>query len=660
MKKTLLFSSILGVTLLSACSDKGSDPIAVDSAATPATIAANKAVYDQLDFTDNTAFEEAMRGLIAEAKDENIYLNSDKDRVIFNGGKYDFIQGTSPDTVNPSLWRQSKLNNIRGLFKVTDGVYQLRGFDLANMTIIEGSTGWIVVDPLTSAETAANALAFANEHLGFRPVSTIIFTHSHIDHFGGAFGIATPEEVKEKGITVIAPLHFVEESTSENLTAGPAMSRRANYMYGMTLPFGVEGHIGTGLGLQPVAGQTTILRPNVVIDEAFEDIDVDGIPITFQYAPHSEAPAELTFYMPEKKVFIGAEVVSQTMHNLYTLRGAKVRDALKWADYIEEERVQFADAEIYAGSHHWPIWGKDKIHQFLSDQRDMYRYIHDQTVRMANNGLTSMEIAEQIELPEALAKKFYNRGYYGTLRHNSKAVYQFYFGWYDGNPANLNPLPPTQSGINMVEYMGGVDAIMEKAQKSYDKGDYRWVAEVLNKVVFSGEDTPAVRALLAKSFQQLGYQAESGPWRGAYLSAARDLVDPQVIEAVPLEDAYGMVIEAPMLEFMKSLAVRLDPEKAEDVKLKVVINLPDIDQAFYLDLYNSVLHYKTIDGNNLPETDATLTITHPEFIGVMVGRMGITDVLGSDTVSVDGSKLDLLKFLSLFDMPKGDFNIVTP
>jgi alkyl sulfatase BDS1-like metallo-beta-lactamase superfamily hydrolase len=660
MNKTLLFSSILSVTLLSACGDKQSDPIATDSAASAATIAANKAVYDSLDFADTTSFEQANRGLIAAATDEDITLANDPDRVIFNGGQYDFLTGDAPDTVNPSLWRQSQLNNIRGLFQVTDGVYQLRGFDLANMTLIEGKTGWIVIDPLTSAETAANALAFATKHLGAKPVSTIIFTHSHIDHFGGAFGIATPEQVKEQGITVIAPEGFVAESTSENLTAGPAMSRRANYMYGMTLPISADGHIGTGLGLQPVAGTTTILRPNVIIDQPLEDKVVDGILMTFQNAPHSEAPAELTFYMPEKKLFLGAEVVSQTMHNLYTLRGAKVRDALKWADYIEEERVQFADAEIYAGSHHWPIWGNAMIDKFLANQRDMYRFIHDQTVRMANNGLTPNEIAEQIELPEALSNAFYNRGYYGTLSHNSKAVYQYYFGWYDGNPANLNPLPPTAAGIKMVEYMGGVDVIMEKAQKSYDNGDYRWVAEVLNKVVFSGEATPAVKALLAESYQQLAYQAESGPWRGAYLSAAKDLVDPQTIEPVPLANAYSMVVEAPMKEFMTSLAVRLNAEKAAGVELSVILNLPDINEAYSLDVYNSVLHYKLVDGANLPAADATLNISHPEFISMMVGKIGLTDILSSDTVNVDGSTLDLIKFFSMIDIPKGDFNIVTP
>ncbi|OZG74118.1 alkyl/aryl-sulfatase [Hahella sp. CCB-MM4] len=615
-------------------------------------------VYRELSFEDDQDFQDSRRGLIARA-DPNVLRD---DKSIWNTQDFSFVAGDAPATVNPSLWRQAKLNNQAGIYEVTPGIYQVRGFDLANMTLIKGEKGWIVVDPLTTVESSRLALSLANQHLGQRPVTAVIFTHPHIDHFGGAFGILTPEQVAKNNIPVIAPKGFMEAATSENVIVGLAMGRRAGYMYGSNLERNAEGYIGSGLGKGPVMGTFSILPPSISISETGQQLTVDGVEMIFQYTTETEAPVEFTFYIPGLKAFCGAELVSRNMHNLYTLRGAKARDALKWSHDINEAKELFADAEVYFGSHHWPMWGKQKIQEFLTKQRDMYKYIHDQTVRLINNGLTAKEIAEQIALPDSLANYWPNRGYYGSLKHNAKAVYQYYMGWYDANPAHLDPLPPEQSAEKYVEAMGGKASVLQLGRDAYDKGEYRWAAELLNHLVFADPDNQNAKALLAEAYTQLGYQAESGPWRNVYLSAAHELVNGAPEKSIDIKLMERVLKNTDVEKFFTSMAVRVIPEKSEDNATRVLVYFPDIDQRYLLWFENSVMHHKFIDVPKIAEqdVDVTLTITRDLFVDVLIENTTIMDLVSTDDLTVDGSLVDLIQFLLVFEKPAGNFNIVTP
>jgi len=625
-------------------------------AASQSTRKANSEFGQELSWENQEDFEQAQRGFLGGSKD--LRIQHADGRIIWNQPAYAFIKGDAPPSVNPSLWRQEKLNNINGLFKVTKGIYQLRGHDLANMTLIRGQSGWIIVDPLTAEETASAALELARKHLGSDPITAVIYTHSHIDHFGGVLGIISEKEVKKRGVRVIAPQGFMEEATSENIIAGIAMGRRSLFMYGKNLARSERGHIGSGLGKGPAYGTFGILEPNEIVNHSGQEKVIDGVRFIFQFAPGTEAPAELTFYLPDFKAFCGAEIVSRHMHNLYTLRGTKIRDALKWSSAIGEAMTLFGDAEIYFGCHHWPIWGNRKIMDFLTKQRDLYKYIHDQTVRMFNNGLTPSEIAEQLELPESLRKPFFNRGYYGSLSHNVKAVYQAYLGWYDGNPANLNPLPPKESGTRYIDMMGGADAVIVKAQEYYKKGEYRWVAQLMNHLVFADPDNKKAKALLAKTYDQLGYQSESGPWRDVYLSAANELRHGAPEKGLDMAVIKGVLEKTPVSYFFDSMAVRLNGPKAEGKKLTVRISFTDLDESYDLRLENSVLHHQKASLQLQP--DVTLKITHDLFVRMLVGQLGIKEMVFSDDLSVEGSKLDLVSFLRLMDKPSANFNIVTP
>jgi len=577
---------------------------------------------------------------------------------VWDASAYDFIQGDAPDTVNPSLWRQAKLNNIRGLFEVDEGIYQLRGFDLANTTLIKGQNGWIVVDPLTTLETTKSAMAFAEQHLGEINLSAVIFTHSHIDHFGGVLSLIDAQQAAENNIPIIAPSGFMHEAVSENIVAGPAMMRRGAYMMGNGLERSATGHVDTGLGKQVIFGSTSILQPTLVIDQPQVDLTIDGVDFEFYNMPNSEAPAELTFYLPQRKAFCGAEILSHVMHNVLTLRGAKVRDALLWSDYIGQSIDRLDDVELFFNSHHWPTWGHERIITQMQQQQDMYKFIHDQTVRLANIGYTPREIAERLKLPKTLAGNFHIRGYYGTLSHNSKAVYQHYFGWYDGNPAHLNPLPPEQSSLRYVEFMGGSEALLEKAAVYQAKGEYRWVGEVLNHLVFAEPDNIAAREMLAEAYRQMAYQAESGPWRDIYLSAALELIRGSVEVNNVAMSSKAFLEQVPLKEFMKALSVKLDAEKAEGVQLKINLLFSDSDTNFVLTLRNSVMYYQQLPADS--DADVTLTLTQKLFVQILLGEAGIKSLIGSDELSVDGSVLKLLKFFSLLGAAQDDFNIVLP
>ena len=644
------------LVLLLACEKEQSTDAAIgaqgNTPATEATILANAQVRKELNLSDQADFDDARRGLIAAPT--SLEILGPEGSPVWDMPSYDFIQGEAPDTVNPSLWRQATLNNNHGLFEVTDGVYQLRGFDLSNMSIIEGQTGWIIVDPLTTKETAAAAIAFAKKHLGDRPISAIIFTHSHIDHFGGVLSVLDAKDETE----IFAPVGFLDEATSENVIAGSTMSRRSMYMYGSQLEHSEKGHVGSGLGKGPAFGSPGIATPTHTIEATGESIIIDGVEFIFQNAAGSEAPAELTFYLPELKAFCGAEVVSRNMHNLYTLRGAKVRDARKWSHYINEAIELFPDTEIYFGSHHWPLWGNEKVIDFLKKQRDMYQYIHDQTLRLAASGHTPTEIADLLEMPEALRTNFSNRGYYGTLKHNAKAVYQMYFGWYDGNPANLDPLPPQMSAERYVDMMGGSGAIMKKARTDFANGEYRWVAELLNHLVFAQPDNKAAKALLAQTYDQMAYMAESGPWRDVYLTGALELRQGPPTEGINLSNAIDLISETPVDQFFELMAVTLNGPKADGKTFTLNIHFTDLNENYVLELENAVLHQR--EGEPSADADATIHITHELFVKMLTGGAAASDILFSDDISVEGSKLGLVNFFALLDIPQSTFNIVTP
>lgn len=623
-----------------------------NSPPTPNTIAMNQAVAASLDLDDPKDFEDASRGLIARADDLNVSMIDGS--MVWNINDYDFIEGNAPNSVNPSLWRQERLNNIHGLFEVTQGVYQLRGFDLSNMSIIEGERGWILVDPLTTKETAAAALAFARQELGDRPVTAVIITHSHIDHFGGVLAV-----LEDSGETeIIAPEGFMNEATSENVIAGTTMSRRSMFMYGSQLERSAFGHVGSGLGKGPALGSPGLATPTRVISQTGEKATIDGVNFIFQNAAGSEAPAELTFYLPEKKAFCGAEVVSRNMHNLYTLRGAHVRDARKWSYYINEAIELFPDMQVYFASHHWPLWGNDDIVDFLKKQRDGYRYIHDQTLRLASQGYTPSEIAESLELPVVLRNSFSNRGYYGTLKHNSRAVYQRYFGWYDGNPANLDPLPEVESSKRYVAAMGGSSGVMAIARSAFDRGEYRWVAELLNHLIFAEPTYVEAKMLLAESYDQLGYQAESGPWRDVYLSGALELRQGAPSQGLGIANAADLISKTPISEFMQLIAVMLNGEKADGESFVFNFIFTDLAETHILSLENAVLQQRR--GEPAAKANATLRITHALFVKMLVGQAGIRETLFSDDISIEGSRIDLLQFFAMLDPPNDVFNIVTP
>ncbi|MBW4934115.1 alkyl/aryl-sulfatase [Marinobacter sp. F4206] len=671
----VLLVPFIGIAFAIAGCDPGPDQSARindagHSAPTTSTGKANQQVLEQRPFDNRADFENARRGLIAQ--DPKLVIDHLGGGEVWSMSDYDFVDAEgerAPASVNPSLWRQAALNNIHGLFEVTDGLYQIRGYDLANMSIIETDTGWIIVDPLTARETASKAFLFAREHLGKKPVRAIIFTHSHIDHFGGVQGVLQHLSDDEKAsLRIIAPAGFEDEATSENIIAGPAMTRRAMFMYGKRLARDERGHVGTGLGKGPAFGTFGFAAPTDVIGETGTELNVDGVPLVFQMVSGSEAPSEFTFYLPEHKAFCGAELVSRNMHNLYTLRGAKVRDARAWSGFIDEARRRFANADVYFGSHHWPVWGRDNIQDFLAKQRDTYKFIHDQTVRLMNRGATPREIAENLQLPTALNEDFHNQGYYGTVSHNAKAVYQNYMGWFTANPAQLNPLPETESAKRYVAIMGGPEKILKQARQEFEaaadmaasegRDTYRWLGELLNHLVFADPDNEEARSLLADVYDQLGYQSESATWRDFYLTGAYELRHGSPEEGIKPAMMREILLNTPVSLFFDSMAVRLNADDAEGEAMTIKVTFTDLQESYLLTLENSVLHNRPADTDS--PADATLVLTRPLFVDLLIGQAGLKELLFSDDIRFEGSKLDLLGLFSMLDKPEGRFNIVTP
>lgn len=651
-----LISHPLIFALLAACAgcNRTADIGGGAGTATTATVEANAVFAKTLKLDDPHDIEQAKHGLIARPKGQ---IKGADGSVLVDFDAYKFISGPAPATVNPSLWRQAGLNAEIGLFKVTDGIYQVRGFDIANMTLIEGKTGWIVVDTLTARESGAAALAFARQHLGDKPVTAIVFTHSHADHFGGALGVASAKEVAERHIPVVASEGFMDEATSENILVGTAMARRSSYQFGKDLERSAKGLVDTGLGKNVAYGAIGILAPTVLITQPTQEVILDGVRFVFHNVPGAEAPAELTFHLPEKKAYGGAENLSQTMHNLLPVRGAKVRDALRWANYLQQALEQLGDAEVYFGQHNWPIWGHDRIADFITKHRDVYKYTHDQTVRLINAGYTPREIADMVKLPKSLQAHFGARGYYGDLRHNVKAVYQFYMGSYDGNPANLDPLPPRESAKRYIELAGGSDKLMTAAQAAYDKGDFRWAAELLNHAVFGQPDNKSARELLARTYEQLGYMAEASTWRNSYLTGAAELRVGPPKKGIDRSYVIDMLKETPIERFLEAMAAGLDGPAAEGKSLKINLVLTDTRESFVLWLENAVLHFRK--AAPAADANATLTLTKDIFINMMAGTAGVKDTLLSDDLKISGSKIDLVRFLALIDKAPGTFAIVT-
>jgi alkyl sulfatase BDS1-like metallo-beta-lactamase superfamily hydrolase len=626
-------------------------PNAFSNEATAHTTRANAAIEFTLDPAD---FDRASRGLIAQhptGRIEGPYGPS------WDTAKYAFItrDAPAPDTVNPSLWRQAQLNAIHGLFEVADGVWQVRGYDISNVTFIAGKVGWIVIDPLTSAACAHAALDLANEHLGARPVTAVIYTHSHADHFGGVLGVTTQDDVNAGRCVVIAPEGFLHEAVAENLLAGPAMGRRATYQFGPLLPSGPKGHIDCGLGKAIPLEPAGLIPPTIDITTTGQELVVDGVRIIFQLTPETEAPAEMHFFFPDKGWLCTAENCTHTMHNLVPIRGAQVRNSLRWSKYIAESLDLFGpNTELMFASHHWPRWGGDNVRRYLAQQRDLYRWMHDQTLRFANHGLTGPEIAEHLRLPPEFLAEGHTRGYYGDLVHNVKAVYQRYLSWYDGNPARLHAHPPVEAARRYVAYMGGADAVVAQAQRSYDDGDYRWVAEVVNHVVFADPTHEAARDLQAAALEQLGYQAESSTFRNAYLMGARELrqgpppsrpiTGTGYVKALTVEQAFDFV------------AIRLRSEAVGGEHVVVNWTFTDLGERWVLELSNRTLH--SLRGAR-DDARLSLAVTRVALLELVSGVRSVDDLVASST-DLAGDPGALAAIFGNLDTFVSGFGIVEP
>lgn len=624
--------------------------------ATASTAEANARALRGLPFHDQADFENARRGLIAEG---NGQIKAADGHVAWDIDKWAFLEGDAPDTANPSLWRQGKLNAIAGLFEVTQGVYQVRGYDLSVVSFLRTESGWIVVDPLISVEPMEAAFDLVKDNIADLPVVGVIYTHSHVDHFGGVRAVVSDEDVAAGRVRIVAPVGFMEESVSENVMLGNAMSRRASYMYGNLVGWDRQRGLGAGLGQLTSSGQITLIPPTDIISATGQELTIDGLRIVFQHTPGAEAPSEFCFYVPARKALCMSEIATHTLHNVYTLRGAKIRNALAWSQHINNAiRLWGDEAEVVFASHHWPTWGKENIISFLRGQRDLYRYLHDETLRLANHGYTYTEIAEMIEVPDGIAGTFANRGYYGSVSHCVKAIYVYYLGWFDGNPANLHPLPPVETAKKTVEYMGGAEAVLAKAREDYERGDYRWVAQAVNNVVFADPGNSGAKSLQADALEQLGYQSENGTWRDFYLSAAKELRDGVAAVAVPNTASPDFVTAMTSEMLLGFLAVRLNGPRAADKDWTFNLDLGGPDESWGLEVGNGVLNFT--EGLRFDEPTATISCERSAIDEVILGRASFSDQIGSGAIVIDGEAAAFTEFLGLLDDFEFWFNIVTP
>ncbi|MFL4909814.1 alkyl/aryl-sulfatase [Streptomyces sp. MMS24-I2-30] len=618
-----------------------------------------------LPWEDRRAFEDVRRGRLASI--EPPVIRDASGRVVWDLAAYSFVGGEAPVTVHPSLWRSAQLLCHHGLFEVTEGVYQVRGYDAANMTVVVGERGYVVIDPLTCVETSEAALELVREQLGDRPVTAVVHTHGHLDHFGGVKGVVDEAAVRSGRIPVVAPAGFYEHAVSENVSAGVAMRRRSAFMFGGQLPKGALGHVMNGSCAAMATGRTSLIRPTHEVSRTGDELVLDGVRFVFQYVPDTEAPAEMNFHLPEHRALCMAELISHHMHNLYTLRGAPVRDAAAWSTAIDDALRLYGDvSDVMFIGHGWPVWGQEQIAELLGMHRDVYRYLHDETLRLANHGHTPNEIAELIELPDSLDRHWDNRGTYGATRHNVKAVYQHYLGWFDANPANLDPLPPTQAGRRYVELMGGIDAVVGHARTAHDAGEGRWAAELLKHTLAADPGHEAARLLQADVFEQLGYQSEAAPWRNFYLVGAQELRD-----GAPNAKPSGAGISPDLIAGMTTdaildyLAIRLNGPRAAGTRLRIGLEVtadgdglgPTRDRrALIID--NGVLRHPQPTDTDTPA--GTLRITHTALAHLAYGSVPLDELLTKDAAAVDGDRTDLDTLLTLLDTFTGTFETVVP
>jgi len=601
-------------------------------------------------------FEEARRGLIAPFDPPRV--EGENGRVVWELESYDFLDEEPPPTANPNLWRQSQLCRIAGLFELAPGFFQLRGFDLSNMHVVEGREGIVVIDPLVSAETAAAALELYREHRGNRPVTGLVYTHSHVDHFGGAKGVLSPEETEARRIPVLAPAGFLHHAVSENVFAGTAMGRRAGYMYGALLGRGPAGQVGSGLGQTTSLGTITLVPPNLDIAETGQEEVIDGVRMRFQLTPGTEAPAEMNIHFPDARVLCIADNAARSMHNILTPRGALVRDPRVWAHYLDQAIDLFgAESDVLFAGHHWPRWGSERIVDYLEKQRDLYTYLHDQTLRLLNQGHTGSEIAELIELPPSLAEEWHCREFYGSISHNTKAIYQRYMGWFDGNPAHLWEHPPVEQAKRYVEFMGGAEAALEKARVSFAAGDYRWVAEVVNHVVFAEPENREARELQADALEQLGFGAENASWRNFFLMGAKELREG--ISGTPTSAAPPDVLaHLTVSQLLDAMAIRLNGPRAAECHLRIEWNVSDPDEQHAITVCNGVLRHRP--GGHGDAADAALHVEREALNQLLLEIADIGELAESGRLRVDGDGAKLGELLGLLDDPDPGFAIVTP
>ena len=629
--------------------------------ATTITAEANAEWYEKLDFSDRREFANAERGWLDNA--EGRIIDGDDNRSVWDLQSYGDLNRDAPDTVNPSLWRNTQLNAKAGLFEVCDGIYQVRGFDMANTTFIRTDHGWIVFDVLMCKENMKAAKELMENRFGPLDIKAVLYSHSHVDHFGGVEGVITREQVADAKLSlkkqlasgktlVLAPTGFLKHAISENVYAGIAMARRAQFQYGTVLDKGEKGALSVGIGMGQSTGTVGLIAPTYEIGEDVPKLTIDGLEIEFQLTPGTEAPAEMNAYFPKYRALWMAENCTGTLHNLYTLRGAEVRDANDWAKYIIEADQRFCDkTDVVFQSHNWPHWGEE-IHDYLLNTAAIYKFIHDQTLHYMNQGYTSTEVAAMLTLPEKLEKVWYTRPYYGTLAHNAKAVYQKYLGWYDANPVNLNLLPPSDTAKKLVEYLGSTDAVLRKAQKDFEKGDYQWVAQITKELVFADPSNQKARNLCADALEQLGYQAESGAWRNAYLMGAAELRKGNLSGLARTANGLGSAMKEMTVDMLLDyISILTDANAAQndDVTLNLIVT--DVNEKFYVTRKNGIL--LSYSGENRPDAQATVTCKRLQLLALMQGQQA-----GQVQVSGDATALKrLLAYASKFEKT---FNVIEP
>ena len=629
--------------------------------ATAATKAANAAVLRALPFNNKQAFEDSKKGFIAPLENNGVVKNAKGD-IVWDLPKFDFLSGDkpAPDTVNPSLWRQAQImQHYTGLFKVTEGIYQVRGLDISNITFIEAPEGVIVMDPLVSAEVAKAGLELYRKHRGNKPVVAVIHSHSHIDHYGGVKGVVSQEEIDSGKVKVYAPTGFTEAALNENVIGGNRQTRLSGYQYSQLVEPGPTGSVTSGLGLINSRGTITFAVPTNVITEPVQKETIAGLDFEFMLAPDTEAPAEMFFYIPKYKALSTAEDAVHTQHNVYSLRGAKVRSAYNWAKYLKLANERWGnEAEVLYAPHHWPIWDKERISEHLVRQSAAYKYINDQSVRLANSGYDMVEAAEMLQLPKELQSEWGLRGYYGTTNHNVKAAVDKHFGWFNGNPATLHPLPRVEAAKKYVDYMGGADAILKKAKADFDQGDYRWVMQVLMQLVYADPGNMKARNLMADASEQLGYQAEAGTWRGWYMSAAKDLregVKPMPIAVFASPDT---VAAMPLELFFDYLSIRLNGPKAEGKTIKMNLNLPDTKDKYLLVVQYGVLQYHK--DQQAKDADASITMNRDTLNEIIGGKLKVEQGVTKGSIKLDGDAKKFEEFVSLLDTFDPWYQVVLP